>query len=53
MTRPWAVVLYERYTQLYGEPIEKPISNDRNPEDVPAGSSPQTQERAPLHDDRH
>jgi hypothetical protein len=29
--RHWAILLYERYVQLYGEPIEQPI-NAGNPE---------------------
>lgn len=23
--RPWAITLYERYVQRYGEPIEQPL----------------------------
>jgi len=27
----WAITLYQRYVQLYGEPIEAPIPNDTTP----------------------
>lgn len=27
----WALALYERYVQLYGEPIEQPIKSNEQP----------------------
>ena len=35
--RPWAILLYERYVQLYGEPIEQPTPGSQAGEQ---GSSP-------------
>jgi hypothetical protein len=26
--RPWAITLYERYVELYGEPIEQPLPDE-------------------------
>lgn len=44
--RHWAIVLYERYVQLYGEPIDQPITaHDEQVTSIsPAGATPcQTQ----------
>ena len=30
---PWVVALYERYVQLYGDPIEQPITLKSEPRD--------------------
>lgn len=34
--KSWAITLYERYVQLYGDPIER---NDQDAEDSSAGST--------------
>ena len=46
--RPWAITLYERYVQRYGEPIEQPLPNalgnhheeDQHPESSQPGPPP-------------
>lgn len=46
----WAITLYERYVQLYGEPIEQPISAAiaPNSDSLPASpGEPRAQTPAP------
>jgi hypothetical protein len=45
----WAIALYERYVQLYGDPIEQPISAIApNSESMPASpGEPRAQPSAP------
>jgi hypothetical protein len=42
----WAILLYERYVQLYGEPIDQPITaHDEQVTSIsPAGTAMPTQE---------
>jgi hypothetical protein len=43
----WAITLYERYVQLYGEPIEQPIVASTS-ESMPASpGEPRAQQPAP------
>ena len=49
----WAIALYERYVQLYGEPIEQPITSatiaPNTPHDLipPTTAEPRAQPSAP------
>ena len=39
----WAMILYRRYVELYGEPIEQPLPNDAGND--PAGDAPPSSAR--------
>lgn len=38
----WAIALYDRYVQLYGEPIEQPIRSNEVPPTMNDGTIPST-----------